>query len=215
MSYSMAWQNETAVSVVKSDGADIVDVYVRISDKELVELVLNGEETAFEQIFDRYKRLVAMIASRYFRQPEQIEEVIQISFTKAFFELKKFRGSHDLSLPSWLGKITANSCLDILRRQKRRSEDLLCELSDAETNTLLEIAAHDHKNSENLLVERDLAAKLLSCIGPEDRAVLQMLHSEGLSVDEIANTLNWSRSKVKLRAWRARNAMRKVLRKFL
>jgi len=59
---------------------DIVD-HVTRSDKQLAELVLEGDETAFEELFDRHKRLVASIASRYFRRPEQVEEIIQINLT--------------------------------------------------------------------------------------------------------------------------------------
>ncbi len=92
-----------------------------MSDKQLVELVLSGSETAFEQIFDRYKRLTASIAGRYFRRPDQIEEIMQISFAKAYFDLKSFRGANDFSLAKWLGRITTNACLDALRNQKAKT----------------------------------------------------------------------------------------------
>ena len=72
---------------------DIVD-HVARSDKQLAELVLEGNETAFEELFDRHKRLVASIAGRYFRRPEQVEEIIQITFSKVYFELRNFRGAH-------------------------------------------------------------------------------------------------------------------------
>ena len=214
MSYSMAWQNETPVSRAEND-SEIIDVYVQLSDTQLVELVLDGEETAFEKIFDRHKKLVAVIASRYFRRSEQIEEIIQISFAKAYFELNRFRGGHDLSLASWLGRIATNSCLDILRNDRRKPENLISDLSEAEGRHLYEIGASSGKNTEKLIVERDLASKLLARLEPEDRAIMQMLYAEEMSVGETAEVMGWSKSKIKVRAWRARNTMRKMLKRFL
>lgn len=190
-------------------------VAVEKSDAQLVELVLADDETAFENIFERYKRFVASIAARYFQRPEQIEEIIQISFAKVYFELKDFRGRHDLSLASWVARITTNSCLDALRRQKRKAENLICELSEAETEALLAEPVDSHKSSEKSLVDRDLAEKLLSHLAGEDRALLQMLDAEEMSVAEVAEITGWSKSKIKIRAFRARNALRKILQKFL
>jgi RNA polymerase sigma-70 factor (ECF subfamily) len=214
MDYLTAWQNGIPLVRPESGDAEHADP-AQMADRHLVGLVLAGDDGAFELIFERYKRLVASIAGRYFRQTEQIEEIIQTSFAKAFFELANFRGDHDLSLAAWLGRITSNACLDTLRSQKRKPENLICELSEDESRSLLDLAAHTGDTSEKLLVDRDLAAKLLSRLAAEDRVVLQMLHGEGMSVEEIAGILNWSRSKVKLRAWRSRNALRKVLKKYL
>lgn len=97
-------------------------------------LVLAGDESAFEEIFEKHKRIVAIVAARYFRQPPQIEEIIQIAFAKAYFELKNFRGKNDFSLASWLAKITANACLDAIKKSKRKPENLLSEFSEDEKN---------------------------------------------------------------------------------
>lgn len=213
-SYPTALQNE---NVITRGDEEIADGAVRVSrsDRHLVELVLAGDEFAFEQIFDRHKRMVAVVASRYFRQPDQIEEIIQISFAKAFVELGKFRGLHDLSLPSWLARITANACFDTLRSTKRKPEDLCCELADREIGSLIELSANAAPDAEQSVTDRDLAGKLLARVAADDRALLQMLYAEEMSIAEIAGLTGWSQSKVKVKAWRARNAMRRVLKKFL
>lgn len=185
------------------------------SDAQLVEIVLAGDETAFEQIFDRYKRLVAAIAARYFCRHEEIDEIIQISFSRAYFQLGFFRGGHDASFAGWIGKIATNACLDMLRSQTRKPENLLCEFSDGESEILLADAPQTNETAEKSLIERDLAEKLLAHLKPEDRAILQMLDAEGMSVGEIAEITGWSKSKIKIRAFRARKALRKVLNKFL
>lgn len=213
-SYQTALQNENLITRADDEPVDGA-VRMARTDRQLVELVLAGDGSAFEQIFDRHKRMVAIVGGRYFRRSEQIEEIIQISFAKAFTELSKFRGEYDLSLASWISRIAVNACLDTLRSQKRKPEDLCCELSADETRSLSELAVDRIKNAESELLDRDLAEKLLSRVGEEDRAVLHMLYAEEMTVAEIAEVTGWSQSKVKIKAWRARNSLRRVLRKFL
>jgi RNA polymerase sigma factor (sigma-70 family) len=214
MDYTTAWQDEILMSRAETESAEIY-VCAEKSDAELVGLVLAGDEIAFENIFDRYKRLVARVAARYFRRPEQIEEIIQISFTKVYLELGNFNGGHDFSLASWIGRIAANSCLDILRSQKRKPENLHCELSEAETESLFINTENNDKTAETAHIQRDLAEKLLSNLPAEDRAIMQMLEVEEMTVKEISEVTGWSKSKVKIRAFRSRNALRKILKKFL
>lgn len=214
MDYSTAWENKILIPRADDESASSA-LRLEKPDAQLVELVLAGDETAFEQIFERYKRLVAAIAGRYFRRHEEIDEIIQISFSRAFFQLRYFRGGHDASFAGWISKIATNACLDALRNQTRKPENLLCELSDVESEFLLADAPQTNRTAEKSLVERDLAEKLLSLLKPQDRAVLQMLDAEGMSVGEVSEITGWSKSKIKIRAFRARNALRKVLRKFL
>jgi RNA polymerase sigma-70 factor (ECF subfamily) len=211
MNISRTWQDQTLMTA-HSDGSR-TDNFAR-SDRQLAELILGGDETAFEELFDRHKRLVASIAARYFRRHEQVEEIIQISFAKVYFELPHFRGLHELSLAGWLSKITRNACIDTLRNHKRRPEDLNCDLSDTERADILAFAAAD-ESEEQQHIDRDLADKLLSKLAADDRALLQMLHVEGLSIAESAEALSWSIPKTKLRAWRARGYLRRILKRFV
>lgn len=214
MKYSTVWEDKNFMPDADERVAKI-NVRAGDSDKCMVELVLAGDETAFESIFERHKKFVAIVASRYFQRPEQIEEIVQISFAKAYFELKNFRSAYDYSLASWLGKITTNACLDTLRKQKRKPENLHCEFTEVEIEYLHADATQQKNNAEKTLVDRDLARKLLSHLPAEDRAILQMLDAEEMSVKEIAEITGWSKSKIKVRAFRARNAVRKILLKFL
>lgn len=184
------------------------------TDPQLVELTIAGDPAAFEQLFDRYKRTAARAASRYFDRPEDIEEIVQSVFVKAYFELHSFRGEHELSLASWISRITANQCLDHLRSRKRKPESLECELSEADAAMLVRHADKKAKDSEQDTISKDLAEKLLSKVSAEDRAVLIMQYVEGAGVAEIGEALGWSVSKVKIRAWRARNVLRRILKKY-
>lgn len=186
-------------------------------DTELVGRVLGGEEEAFEELFNRHRRRVALIAGRFFRQREQVEEVVQETFTKAFFALKEFSNRQDGSFAAWIARIAFNSSYDELRRLKRRPESALSEVSDDEA-AFLNTQLRDEPvggDIEERAVSRDLADKLLARLGPDDRMVLVMLDVEGMSVAEIAETTRWSLSKVKVRAHRARAALRRALQRFL
>ncbi len=187
------------------------------SDVELVARVVAGEETAFEELFNRHRRRVALIASRFFRQREQIEEVVQESFTKAYFALGDFSNQQDASFASWIARISFNASYDELRRIKRRPESAISNVSEAEATWLKEQmhAGGADGNIESATVARDLAGKLLSRLSPEDRLLLVMLDVEGMSVSEIAQSNSWSASKVKVRAHRARASLRRTLKRFL
>jgi len=190
---------------------------VEQSDTELVTKASRGDESAFEELFNRHRRRVALIASRFFRRPEQIEEIVQESFTKAYFALGDFSNQQETSFASWLARISFNTCYDELRRLKRRPESSMSEVSEEEASWLKEQLRVEGAagNVESAAVARDLASKLLSRLSPEDRLVLIMLDVEGLSVSEIAGLTGWSISKVKVRAHRARASLRRVLDRFL
>ena len=209
-----ALQDETLIARVDDESAG-PHVRAELTDRQLVDWSIDGSDEAFEQIFDRYKRPVAIIAAKYFRRPEQIEEIIQISFAKAFVELARFRGQHNASLGSWLMRIAANACLDQIRSKKRKPEDLNCELSADDTETLLDIAASREQNAEDKLAISDRSAKLLSRLADDERAIVHMLYVDEMSIAEIATLLGWSSSKVKIRGWRSRNALRRVLNQYL
>ena len=185
------------------------------TDDALVAATAAGDEHAFEQLFDRHRRHVARIAGRFFAQREQIEEIIQDSFAKAYFALGAYHGTHAASFRAWLTQIAVNSCYDQLRRARRRPEQALGEFEESESHELSSQLRAVTGDIESALVSRDLASKLLARLSPEDRMVLTLLDVEGFSVAEIAEMTDWSISKVKVRAHRARAHLRKVLRRFI
>lgn len=212
--YQTALQQESLITRIDNE-RDAARVTVERTDAQLVEMILNGVESAFEEIFDRHKRMVAAVASRHFRQAEEIEEIIQITFAKAFHAMVNFRGAHDNSFASWLATIASNTCLDTLRKQLRRPEKLSCELTDAETRTLLDLTGPNPLLAEQQIADSDLAERLLTHLSECDRRLLEMLYVNELSVAEIAERQKCSKANVKVRAWRARRFLRKLLRELL
>jgi RNA polymerase sigma-70 factor (ECF subfamily) len=185
------------------------------TDDALVAAAGVGDEAAFEQLFERHRRQVARIAGRFFPQREQIEEIIQDSFTKAYFALNTYHGTHEASFRAWLTQIAVNTCYDQLRRARRRPEHTIEEFNDQESHEFAGQLRAAGSDIESALVSRDLALKLLARLSADDRLVLTLLDVEGFSVAEIAEMTNWSVSKVKVRAHRARAHLRRVVQRFL
>lgn len=209
--------DETAENLLPEKLESTGRLTVEPTDGELVQRSYAGDETSFEELFNRHRRRVAHIASRFFRQREQIEEIVQESFTKAYFALGDFTNNREASFAAWVARIAFNACYDELRRLKRRPESAMDDVSEEEAARLNESLCADGTagNIETAAVARDLADKLLARLSPEDRFVLVMMDAEGMSVAEIAEQTKWSASKVKVRAHRARASLRSVLGKFL
>jgi RNA polymerase sigma-70 factor, ECF subfamily len=192
-----------------------VPSFAEWTDDALVAAAGAGDEAAFEQLFERHRRQVARIAGRFFSQREQIEEIIQDSFTKAYFALGTYHGTHEASFRAWLTQIAVNTCYDHLRRARRRPEHTVEEFNDHEAHEFAGQLRAAGSDVESALVSRDLAVKLLARLSAEDRLVLTLLDVEGFSVAEIAEMVQWSVSKVKVRAHRARAHLRRVVQRFL
>ena len=205
--------NNCGLATVESDSPPADEA----ADEELVWLARDGDEAAFEQLFERHKRQVARIASRFFNRPERIEEIVQEVFVKLFFALDGYSAEKGASFSAWLARITINSCYDELRRSRRRPESAIGSITDEEA-ALLKTGLRDHRagrDAESATISRDLAHKLLARLSPDDRLVLTLLNAEELPATEIAGLTGWSVSKVKVRAHRARAALRRVMDELL
>ncbi len=185
------------------------------TDDALVAAVRAGDEAAFAELFTRYKKMVASIGGRFFARREQIEEIIQTTFYQAYLALGQYQGGQERSFAAWLKRIAVNSCLDELRRVQRRNENLVSELSAEEETYLMERvqAEWETPGIERRTIARDLAEKLLARLQPEDRLALMLLYEDERSVAEISELLGWSISKVKGRAYRARQTLQRVMKR--
>jgi RNA polymerase sigma-70 factor (ECF subfamily) len=182
-----------------------------------VRLARAGDESAFAEIMRRYGPRVFRVASRFFRRREQVEEVAQEVFLKAFTQLESFEGRG--SLEGWLARIAANTCLNILRGSKRRPEMTASDMSEDESAWLDSMLAGEaterHHAAERAVVAADLTERVLGTLSPEDRMVLMLIDGEDTPVKDVAELLGWSESNVKVRAFRARRRLREAVERLL
>ncbi|MGE0128481.1 MAG: RNA polymerase sigma factor [Blastocatellales bacterium] len=194
-----------------------VESLTELKDDELVAAARAGDESAFAQLFERHRRLVSRLGYRFFPRREQVEEIIQESFIKAYFALDDYQGGNEKSFVSWLARITVRTCYDELRRVQRRGESSIGDLTEEEAaylhERLRDLSASG--NIEGAAISRDLANKLLARLRPDDRLILALLKLEELSVAEISSLTGWTAAKVKMRSHRAQHGLRQLLRKFL
>lgn len=184
---------------------------------ELAQLARDGDESAFSEIMRRYSPRVFRVASRFYRQREQVEDAAQEVFLKAFTQLGSYEGRG--SMEGWLTRITTNTCLNLLRSAKRRPELTISDLTEDETTWLddhqSDTATERHRSAERSLVAADLADRVLNTMSPDDRLVLTMMDGEDAPVKEVIEMTGWSESKVKVQAFRARKRMREAVEKLL
>lgn len=180
----------------------------RVSDEQLVQAVLDGDETAFEVIFERYTRPMTRVVGRFFTHRGEIEEFVQQSFTKAYFSLGKYRGGEDNSFPAWMTRIAVNVCYDEFRRRGRRPENLFSEMSSDESDYLETVADGRKPSAERSLVAAQLAEKILSVLDDKDRVAMTLVYSEDYSLTEVAEAIGISTSNLKSRLFRCRNQIR-------
>ena len=181
---------------------------LEVPDERLVQLVLDGDDTAFEIIFDRYKHAMTRTVGRFFRERSEIEDMVQQGFTKAYFSLKKFRGGEERSFAAWMKRIAINICYDEFRRRGRRAENLFTEMSDEENDYLETLVDGRSGSAETKFVASQLAEKVLAGLDPEDRIAMTLVYSKEYSLDEAAGAIGVTTSSLKSRLFRCRNQLR-------
>jgi RNA polymerase sigma-70 factor, ECF subfamily len=182
------------------------------ADEELVAETLSGRTAAFAELALRYRDRVEGLCHRFFADRELIRDLAQESFIKAFAGLSGYRSERPFS--AWLRAIVINACYDELRRRRRHPEDVVPDFDPDAAADWAEIVRHASPEeiveaAEERREARALAHRLLAMLRPEDRLVLILRDAEEMSVNEIAEITGWSEAKVKIRAFRARQMLRK------
>lgn len=146
-----------------------------------------------------------------------VEEAAQEVFLKAYTQLGSYEGRG--SMEGWLTKIATNTCLNIVRGEKRRPEQIVSDLTENENEWLDEklstAASEQHRSAERDLIAADLADRVLGVLSPEDRLALTMIDGDDATIKEVAEMTGWSESKVKVRAFRARRRVRDAMERLI
>ena len=162
------------------------------------------DKEAFEELIRRHQQRVFAVAARILRKREDVEDVSQQVFVKAYFSLKRF--DQRAAFSTWLYKITVNECWDLLRKKKVRP--LLYEADLSEEQSQQVTASEGARSTEPDILERLSARQrveqLLSGLDERDRLMLILKEVQGLSIEEIGEVLEINANTVKVRLFRAR-----------
>lgn len=170
------------------------------------------DDNEFEELVLAHHAKLARILGRLFRRPDVVEDLLQETFVKAFTAMSTFKG--DVPIERWLSRIALNVGYDELRRRKARPETAASQIGDEDSPDFF----------ENLAAEGDAAAgywdredtrltceRLLERLPPAERLVLTLTVLEDMSTADVAKATGWSQTNVKVRAFRARAKIKRLL----
>ena len=179
------------------------------TEAELIAAVLKGDTASFEPLVQRYSPRVFATARRYARRESEVEDIAQEVWLKAFHKLRSFRG--DAPFEHWLMRLAVRTGYDFLRAHQRNREATFSDLSEPENDWLNRFAAQPESASEHADAAKQLVARIMEQLSPPARLIITLLEIEERPVREISRLTGWSVSLVKVRAFRARAEMRKIL----
>jgi RNA polymerase sigma-70 factor (ECF subfamily) len=172
-------------------------------DFESIENARSGDDAAFNRIVAAYRKRIFGTISRLIGRVDDVEDVAQEVFIRLYYSLDQLR-TPEVFEP-WLYRLTVNACYDYLRRQKRRPESRMADISeqqvvwaDAQASTKVE------KDEEEKRRTRELVKVLLSGVSEEDRLLLTLKEVEGLSLKELEQIYQVKENALKVRLFRAR-----------
>ncbi len=181
------------------------------TEAELIAAVLKGDRASFEPLVQKYSPRVFATARRYARRESEVEDIAQEVWLKAFEKLKSFRG--EAPFEHWLMRLTVRTCYDFLRGHQRNRESSFSDLTEPENDWLDRFVTAPETAAESAAAAKLLVGRVLERLSPQARLVITLLEIEDCSVKEISKLTGWSVPLVKVRAFRARAEMRKILSK--
>ena len=180
-------------------------------EKALIKRVTEGDTESFETLIAQYQPRIFATARKYARRESEIEDIVQEVFIKAYQKLHTFRA--EAPFEHWLMRLAVRTCYDFLRSHQKNRESHFSEISDEESTFLDRYVSDPNPTRDDAAAARTLIHKVLEQLSPPARMVITLQEIEGKSVKEIAALTGWSVSLVKVRAFRARKEMRKLLDK--
>jgi RNA polymerase sigma-70 factor, ECF subfamily len=185
-------------------------------DQQLVERVQRGDKAAFDLLVSKYQRKIFRLLSRLIRDQAEIEDIAQEAFIKAYRALPNFRG--DSAFYTWLYRIAINTAKNHLVSKGRRAPTTTeADIEEAET---FDDGDHlrDLNTPESMLVTKQVGEAVNRAIDelPEDlRTAIVLREIEGLSYEEIAESMSCPIGTVRSRIFRAREAIAQELKPVL
>lgn len=186
-----------------------------LTDLELVQRVQSGDKRSFDVLVLKYQHKVVSLVLRYVHDHDTAQDVAQEAFIKAYKGLKNFRG--ESAFYTWLYRIAINSAKNYLVSQNRRLPDNDIDAHEAEQFEG-ESALKEYATPERELLTAEIQVTVSKAIEdlPEDlRTAIMLRELEGMSYEEIAETMDCPIGTVRSRIFRARESIDKVLRPLL
>jgi RNA polymerase sigma-70 factor (ECF subfamily) len=178
-----------------------------VTDKQLVLRVQDGDKNAFDLLVVKYQQKIMSLISRYVHDADEVQDVAQEAFIKAYRALPGFRG--DSAFYTWLYRIAINTAKNHLVSRSRRPPGSDVDLEDAQYMDAGD-ALRDGETPDSSLFGEELRATINEALDalPDDlRAAVTLREFDGLSYEEIAEVMECPVGTVRSRIFRAREAI--------
>lgn len=172
--------------------------------------VAQGDQAAAEALVEHTYPLVLRIVRAHRPRSLGEQDLAQEVFLKMFAQLRRYEARDGVPFEHWLSRLAVRTCLDALRAERRRPHLSAPALSPAAASWLEALQDRASAPHDELLAARELAHALLDRLEPRDRLLLTLLDLEDRSTAEVGALLGWSRTLVKVRAFRARRRLRRA-----
>jgi RNA polymerase sigma-70 factor, ECF subfamily len=176
---------------------------------DVIRRAQNGDSAAFNDVVIAYRKRILGTIARLIARPEDVEDVAQEVFLRLYFSLDQLR-TPEVFEP-WLYRLTVNASYDYLRKQRRRMESRMSDLSEQQV-VMADAAAGgkvDHEKQEQKRV-RETVDALLGAVSEDDRILLTLKEVEGLSLKELEKIYRVNENALKVRLFRARQRVLKA-----
>jgi len=181
-----------------------------LSDKELIDSTLSGNDYSFSQLMNRYQDLIFTLAVRITKNDQIAEEVAQDTFIRAYKSLKSFE--HKSKFSTWLYKIGYNLSLNALKKENRSKEFFSDQdLQESERGGNLD---KDHKSLLDIADSKNISELLNECIDElpaKYGSVLTLFHLNQLKYEEISKITGSPIGTVKSYLFRGRSLLRELI----
>jgi RNA polymerase sigma-70 factor, ECF subfamily len=179
----------------------------------LVRRAQGEDKAAFEELIRRHQHRVFAVAGGILRRREDVEDIAQQVFVKAYFSLKRF--DQRAAFSTWLYKITVNECWDLLRKKKVRPLVYESDLSEEQARQVVTSGEKGYTGPDvsQRVEARQRVERLLEGLDERDRVMLILKEVDGFSIEEIAEVMDLNSNTVKVRLFRARRRIVSQARK--
>jgi RNA polymerase sigma-70 factor (ECF subfamily) len=176
---------------------------------ELIQRAREGDDAAYSQVVQVYRKRILGTIARLIGRPEDVEDVGQEVFLRLYFSLDQLR-TPEVFEP-WLYRLTVNAAYDYLRRQRRRNESRMSDISEQQM-VMADAAASTKQDAEIQRRKRvrEMLDVLMSAISEQDRLLLTLKEIEGLSLKELEKVYGVNENALKVRLFRARQRVLKA-----
>lgn len=185
-----------------------------MDEKLLVKKAQKGDHKAFEQLIEEHFKKIYNIAYRMTGNPDDASDMTQEVMIKLFRNIGSFKG--DSKFSTWVYRVTTNTCLDELKKNRRHSHTSLnteYDTGDGEIACEVEDTSPTPEEMTEKRELRSMVADAVQRLSPDHRAAIVLRDIKGFSYDEIAKILSCSEGTVKSRISRARASLKEVLEK--